>query len=641
MPEKPSRAATLLAGTVLLGVGVALGALLANKSAPYDDAFITLRYARNFAEGHGFVYNPGETVLGTSSPLYGLTLGLLARVTGADPLLFANWVSALSLAVAGWYAFRLIAADFDLFAASVAGISVVINPFLVSTWGGEWLVAMAAMAAGFFYYRASNMVASAAAFSIAVLLRAEAILGAALVVSHALMTRRPGVMRALIVSGLLALSWALVSWVVIGRIVPTTLGTKITLGQSGWFTPFLTGARGLAAQYLSDSRLIVIPLLAWPGVFYALMKQRPVWSLICLWLVAHVAFYAGLQLAFYHWYLVPIVFGLSLAIGPGLSAIRAYMPLVFRSTFLATAVSTAAMFLMSAALISGELRSTRYWARIKPDPREELYGRVGAWLADHTAPEASVAYVEVGRIGYYSRRPIIDQIGLVTAGVADKVAESDFGWSIYHYQPQYYLVNSLFGWVNGPHEEPWFPGVYRPVTSFSPVDGTMTLTVFEKQPGAEFPVRPDVEAMQVRNERVVGELTAGHSYSQTFSASRNRLENVATRLATYARVNHGLIRFTLEELDPVRVVHQEEFEMSGVKDNEWHVFQFPAVEDSAGKRFRMTFEPRQGSPGNALTIRYSSRNLYKGGQYLVDGQPAAGDLTLRVEYAAATLSGAQ
>ena len=81
--------------------------------------------------------------------------------------------------------------------------------------------------------------------------------------------------------------------------------------------------------------------------------------------------------------------------------------------------------------------------------------------------------------------------------------------------------------------------------------------------------------------------------------------------------------------------------MAGVKDNEWHVFQFPAVEDSAGKRFRMTFEPRQGSPGNALTIWYSSRNLYKGGQYFVDGQPAAGDLTLRVEYAAATLSGAQ
>ena len=38
----------------------------------YDDAFITLRYARNFAAGIGFVYQPGEWVLGTTSPGFGL-----------------------------------------------------------------------------------------------------------------------------------------------------------------------------------------------------------------------------------------------------------------------------------------------------------------------------------------------------------------------------------------------------------------------------------------------------------------------------------------------------------------------------------------------------------------------------------------
>jgi hypothetical protein len=43
----------------------------------------------------------------------------------------------------------------------------------------------------------------------------------------------------------------------------------------------------------------------------------------------------------------------------------------------------------------------------------------------------------------------------------------------------------------------------------------------------------------------------------------------------------------------------------------------------------------------ALTIWASAPNLYKGRQSLVDGQPAAGDLTLRVEDAAATLSGAK
>jgi hypothetical protein len=43
-----------------------------------DDAFITFRYTRNLLEGNGPVFNPGERVLGTTTPLY---MGLLAIVS--------------------------------------------------------------------------------------------------------------------------------------------------------------------------------------------------------------------------------------------------------------------------------------------------------------------------------------------------------------------------------------------------------------------------------------------------------------------------------------------------------------------------------------------------------------------------------
>ncbi|MER3458003.1 MAG: hypothetical protein C4309_04615 [Chloroflexota bacterium] len=45
-----------------------------------DDAFITFRYARNLVAGLGFVYNPGEHVLGTTTPLYTLLLAGLSRL---------------------------------------------------------------------------------------------------------------------------------------------------------------------------------------------------------------------------------------------------------------------------------------------------------------------------------------------------------------------------------------------------------------------------------------------------------------------------------------------------------------------------------------------------------------------------------
>ena len=50
-----------------------------------DDSYITYRYARNILAGNGFVFNSGEHVLGTTTPLYTLLLVLLAiPFGGAD-----------------------------------------------------------------------------------------------------------------------------------------------------------------------------------------------------------------------------------------------------------------------------------------------------------------------------------------------------------------------------------------------------------------------------------------------------------------------------------------------------------------------------------------------------------------------------
>jgi hypothetical protein len=47
-----------------------------------DDAYITYRYASNITSGNGFVYNQGEHVLGTTTPLFTLILTIFASLTG-------------------------------------------------------------------------------------------------------------------------------------------------------------------------------------------------------------------------------------------------------------------------------------------------------------------------------------------------------------------------------------------------------------------------------------------------------------------------------------------------------------------------------------------------------------------------------
>ena len=82
-------------GTALLAVALIVFALIVWRSYfLIDDAFISFRYAKNWADGHGPVYNPG-----ISAPVEGysnfswvalLTLGALA---GASPVILSNVLS--------------------------------------------------------------------------------------------------------------------------------------------------------------------------------------------------------------------------------------------------------------------------------------------------------------------------------------------------------------------------------------------------------------------------------------------------------------------------------------------------------------------------------------------------------------------
>jgi len=49
-----------------------------------DDAFITFRYAENIANGIGFVYNEGERLLGTTTPLFTLILAFFSLSSCVD-----------------------------------------------------------------------------------------------------------------------------------------------------------------------------------------------------------------------------------------------------------------------------------------------------------------------------------------------------------------------------------------------------------------------------------------------------------------------------------------------------------------------------------------------------------------------------
>src|SRR5689334_227035 len=77
-PAPDARSSAVRTDRLYLGLAMAM-ALLAilvrswiawRTHYTLDDALISLRYAENLAQGHGFVFNPGERILGTTTPLY-------------------------------------------------------------------------------------------------------------------------------------------------------------------------------------------------------------------------------------------------------------------------------------------------------------------------------------------------------------------------------------------------------------------------------------------------------------------------------------------------------------------------------------------------------------------------------------------
>ncbi len=100
---------------VAAAVAVAIGVLLWQTTlypAPFtnDDAFISYRYARNAAQGHGLVFNLGERVEGYTNFLWVVLLALVARLGGSIPVtaraLGIGFACATLVLVAVW-PFRL------------------------------------------------------------------------------------------------------------------------------------------------------------------------------------------------------------------------------------------------------------------------------------------------------------------------------------------------------------------------------------------------------------------------------------------------------------------------------------------------------------------------------------------------------
>jgi hypothetical protein len=122
-------------------------------------------------------------------------------------------------------------------------------------------------------------------------------------------------------------------------------------------------------------------------------------------------------------------------------------------------------------------------SKVLPEAKVGIYEKAGRWLRDHTPASAVVGVTEVGIVGYYAERPMVDFLGLLEPEVAAALARGDLYWALLRYQPDYLALTAVSPlYAYDLRADPWFQAAYTPVETFAdPRFWGSPLTVYERR----------------------------------------------------------------------------------------------------------------------------------------------------------------
>jgi hypothetical protein len=392
--------------------------------ATCDDAFISLRYARNWASGLGLVFNPGERVEGFSNFLWVAVLAAAAAL-GADPLAASKVAGVFSLAVwiAAWVAL-----------ARRAGLGRLERGGLLLLLGCAWPVA---------YYAVSGMETAFYAGWLALAANAVAgsggrlSLGAGACLLGAALSRPEGAIffplfafvhwatrhgtRSLaapaLLFGAVFGSFVLWRWSYYGSWIPNTYLVKSPLreGLGGPWGRLFLGGLDEGFEFVASTGGPLVGLLAAAGIW---RNRRPAT------LASGVALGGGLfflKFAGGDWmrgyrYLVPFLPAYWLLALAGWQELRARLRLPPRVLAATTSFALVAVGLFSlAGTVDFHRNRGRYPFFVMTS--EDMV-RAARWIDRHYPPGTEIVSWRIGALGYCSRLSVIDTWGLTDATIA-------------------------------------------------------------------------------------------------------------------------------------------------------------------------------------------------------------------------------
>jgi hypothetical protein len=414
--------------TILIGI-IAIAARIIPGPRTVDDAFITYRYAQNLLAGHSLVYNPGQAVLGTTTPLFASLLALIGSVLGGVQAPFP-WISLLLSAVfdaVSCWLLISIGRRWDRPGVGLASAAVwAIAPMSVSFAIGGMetsLVVMLLLSIAYAHITARHKLAAFLA-ALALLTRPDTLLFIGPIGLLRFIAwvqgkdERPRWQEtALFAAPLLA--WGAFAVLTYGSPFPNSVSAKsvayvlppeaalVRLLQH-YATPFL-GHLTFGNWWIGVGLAILVPLF-FLGSLSLLREDRTRWAVMIYPLVYFTVFAAFNPLLF-RWYLTPPLplFFLGLFAGSQRLAEDLKRP-VFFTGFAALAV----LLTLRGWTLEPDHGPARPAPHMAYIALEEVYLQVAEDLVDEMQPGYRLAAGDIGVLGYVTGEQILDTVGLIS-----------------------------------------------------------------------------------------------------------------------------------------------------------------------------------------------------------------------------------
>jgi arabinofuranosyltransferase len=431
-PNLQRRFRLQVAGLVLLVLGYVAHFRLLDARIQ-DDAYISFRYAKHLAEGHGLVWNIGEKVEGYTNFLWTVLAALpLAISDKLNPLSYARALSSFSgyiTIVVTFLFMRHLLPKTRVFPLIPIALLAGSWPLAINTMTGLETVFFGALltSATFLLVREQDDLkvrGSSLLYALAALTRPEAILLFAFVSGLVFFHRRNGgapaknyAVRFFLPFVLLVGAHEIFRLAYYGEFVPNTYFAK--------FGSELPAGMPTRATYIGDFLLkgldpaVITPVLV---VFLAIFKGRELRAQILLLTAGfgllNVAL-SGADFMIGFRYLVPYAPAFYMA---ATLSLEAFSERVRKGPSARTLEVGAFVF----ALLAG---AHGYWhSRTKLQSFEQLRQVVnhdtntalGKWMAESLPRDAVVVARDIGEIGYLSGLPLIDMTGLTDRTIARK-----------------------------------------------------------------------------------------------------------------------------------------------------------------------------------------------------------------------------